>query len=432
MIVSSQMKFWIAFLLSGTLDEFAELGDIENIFTDQEALKIYHYVRETIAKHGVVPSLESVESYLGETFPALVGETSWGILLDQITDLWIKSNMQRVFNEAAEIVQSGKEPTVALDNCISELSLIKAQALGPSVSVFTKMGPSVIKQYKLAKAGTVGVMLGVPYIDNQMMGLRKGDLMSLVARTRVGKSWWLLSIAKNIFDQGKRVLFISMEMSREACEERLASLWSGIPYFFIRRGELPTLPKNMEVEFFNTVTKIEASGEIIIVDANLSVTAEDVLSLSIQHQPDVIIVDGAYLFQASRRKGSSWEMIIDSCNYLKSRVAVKTPVIASWQFNREAVKKLKKKGQDGDPDLEDIAGSDAIGNISSVVLSMLVPTDQGLADSGMDEYRTIKIIKGRSGETGQFRINWLFNKMDFSEYVEGSKHDLDNVASNWE
>jgi len=67
--------------------------------------------------------------------------------------------------------------------------------------------------------------------------------------------------------------------------------------------------------------------------------------------------------------------------------------------------------------LEDIAYSDVIGQVCSVVIG-LFDKDQGIE---VDKQRKVTILKGRNGEIGSFKINWYFDAqgpegfMDFSE-----------------
>jgi len=85
-------------------------------------------------------------------------------------------------------------------------------------------------------------------------------------------------------------------------------------------------------------------------------------------------------------------------------------VVCSWQFNRDAAKKFKKKGGDT-PDLEDIGYSDAIGQHSSIVLGLL--QDENLATA---QYRQVHVLKGRGGEQGTFSVLWDFLHSDFGEH----------------
>jgi hypothetical protein len=65
---------------------------------------------------------------------------------------------------------------------------------------------------------------------------------------------------------------------------------------------------------------------------------------------------------------------------------------------------------DEEAGLDDIGYSDAIGQSSSIALGLF--QEEGIETMNS---RRIKIMKGRSGEVGQFSIAWDFTSMDFRQ-----------------
>jgi len=156
-----------------------------------------------------------------------------------------------------------------------------------------------------------------------------------------------------------------------------------------------------------------------IVDGNLTATVKDVILLARQLRPDVVYVDGAYLLRHPSPKASNWERVKDNAEALKQQLAgeLGIPVVASYQFNREAAKKsMDATG------LEHIGGSDAIGQIATIVLGLFEPDSVETLNQ-----KHVDIMKGRNGEMGGFDVNWIFDDypfMDFSQVAEKSKDDL--------
>jgi hypothetical protein len=93
------------------------------------------------------------------------------------------------------------------------------------------------------------------------------------------------------------------------------------------------------------------------------------------------------------------------------------PVVQSFQFNREASKKNM-----GEVGLENIAGSDAIGQLSSVVLGLF--EDEGIETALQ---RKIRVLKGRNGEQGEFSINWRFGGL--GKWIEEDHHTDKNTSN---
>jgi replicative DNA helicase len=159
-----------------------------------------------------------------------------------------------------------------------------------------------------------------------------------------------------------------------------------------------------------------------VIDGNLAASAEDVFQLSDMLGCVVVIVDGAYLLRHKNAKLDRYQRAAENVELIKRFVTEQDQAcFCSWQFNRVAAAKNQKK--QGSADLEDIGSSDAIGQISSVVLGLF-------QEEGVETMvrRQIKILKGRNGEVGQMDVNWDFMNMDFTEVKYGAEQE--KVMSN--
>jgi hypothetical protein len=77
------------------------------------------------------------------------------------------------------------------------------------------------------------------------------------------------------------------------------------------------------------------------------------------------------------------------------------------------------KGEKGG--LENIGYSDAIGQISSIVLAL---EEEDSAETL--HRRKLRLLKGRNGEVGEFDINWHFHNMNFDQ-VDVDDAPLENI-----
>jgi hypothetical protein len=103
-----------------------------------------------------------------------------------------------------------------------------------------------------------------------------------------------------------------------------------------------------------------------------------------------------------------YKRVAENADLMKQELAAIAPLCVSWQFAKTASKKNAKKGEK--PGLEDIGYSDAIPQVSSVVLATLQEETHEAYET-----RVIDILKGRNGEVGRFKTNWNFMQMDFTE-----------------
>ena len=337
----------------------------------------------------------------------------------------VEYSLKKSMTEAAEQLKANT-PDAALGTMAQTVMDLLREFYGTSVVDFRQAYELLMPVYLEQKKGIKGLMLGWPTLDEMTGGLMVGDLISYVGRPALGKTWQMLYGCHHGWLQseldpnspGLSRMFVSMEMNTVAIEQRLASMHLSIPAFKVKNGQLANYgPEGGSLgKFKKGLKKLEGfKAPLWVVDGNLTATVEDVEALARQLKPDAIFIDGAYLLQHPKAK-DRYARVAENLDLLKKNVAPIAPTVASWQFNRGASKK-KKEGED--PDLEDIGYSDAIGQHSSLVL--------GLFEAGSVEtlnLRRVKVLKGRSGETGEFMINFRFDTMDFSEVVETSVEHL--------
>ena len=105
-----------------------------------------------------------------------------------------------------------------------------------------------------------------------------------------------------------------------------------------------------------------------VVDGNFTATVEDIFVLARQLKPDGIWIDGAYLLKHPKER-DRFKRVAENADMIKQNLSDICPVVCSWQFAKSAVKKNFKKGEK--PGLEDIGYSDAIAQVSSLVMATL-------------------------------------------------------------
>ena len=145
-----------------------------------------------------------------------------------------------------------------------------------------------------------------------------------------------------------------------------------------------------------------------ILDGNLSNSVEDIYGHARQLNPDCIYIDGAYLLTHPKER-DRFRRVAENTDLIKRELASLCPVECSWQLNREAAKKKKTE----DVGLSEIGYSDAIGQISSVVLGLFQEESVETVAA-----RQVHVMKGRNGEVGKFKTRWDFNYCDFAEIAE--------------
>lgn len=403
--------------------QFQRLGLSKDLFSGEEEKGLFLELESHISKYGVVPT-EDTAIEMGIDLSLDLEPPSY--YLSKVESRALHQKVKKALLSSQESLKS-REPEEAL-TILTDLVYSQIQHKYKNTLVnFTKEGHDLIKSdyvTRMLMGDMYGVRFGYDYLDSMTLGLTEGDLAAIIGRPAQGKTYQMLHMAHyNWFHQKKVPMFVSMEMKPLPLAQRLTAMHTHKPISHLKKSELSTSSyKGM----LNVLSKISGTErDFWIVDGNLTARVQDIEVLAHQLKPDVILVDGAYLLKASKNFSSNWERIADTCEAMKQRIAsdLGIPTIASYQFNRAAVDSKSKGG------LEHIAGADVIPQIASIVLG-------NYQEEGVEtlKERLIKILKGRNGETGEFRIRWFFDEMsdknkfmDFSEITK-EEQELENAT----
>ncbi|MEW6455099.1 MAG: DnaB-like helicase C-terminal domain-containing protein [Acidobacteriota bacterium] len=137
----------------------------------------------------------------------------------------------------------------------------------------------------LTTSKSPGITLGLPTIDRATRGFRFGEILLIMARTTVGKTFLALNILKNIVStHTEKIGFFSLEMPKESITERLWQI-----YFNLNAEQVLAVSSNLEYqeEFLNTFKNVEIFSNIysieeirrIIKNKNLRIIFIDFLDL---------------------------------------------------------------------------------------------------------------------------------------------------------
>ena len=146
---------------------------------------------------------------------------------------------------------------------------------------------------------------GIRAIDEKIGGWQRSDLVILAARPGMGKTSFVLSIARNAalkFD--KKVAFFSLEMSATQLVHRLFAIESGISSEKISKGKLN------ESEWIRLMEKINVLfSSNLIIDDTPALSIFDLRAkcrrLKAHNDIDLVIVDYLQLMQGNEEGGKT-------------------------------------------------------------------------------------------------------------------------------
>lgn len=419
---SAGRKLLSAIVDKQDMDVLIQGGVSPEMFKDSEKV-LLDFIVGHLNSYGVVPSRDTVEHKLGDCVVEAPEPCKY--YLEEVESRYVQSELKRMMIDAQPLLAEEK-PYDAFNMMLDRISDLNMHKKRKSLVDFRHIADMVHEAYVKQKAMEDGTFLplGWESFDGFSGGLRAGDVCSVVGRPASGKTFLTLYSAHKSWKKGHKPLVVSMEMTNLVIGQRLASMDASKPLTQLLKGVLTssaykslysTLEENKKAEF-----------PFWMVDGNLTATVDDIILLCRQLQPSSVFIDGAYLLRHPNPKVSRWDKLTDNAEWIKQRIATDLgiPVVCSYQFSREVTKKKKKDGEKAG--LEDIYGSDAIGQLSSLVLGLMEE------ETVETQYRRkVDILKGRNGETGSFLINWDFHKMDFSE-IKSKKDENGNPVEDTE
>ena len=396
------------------LHEYFRLAPPPELFKGEE-LELYELFKRHSAKYGTLPSRETIQAETGVLIATTKPAEPPEFYLDKMSNRHIFLGMKSTMLMAQDLMNDD-QPTKALELTKKHLTNMTVFMNQNRTVDYSKSGYDIVKDAytKAAKGIDPGIMSGWAHLDEMTNGMAGGDVMSLVGRPGAGKTYLLLYMALHAwYEHGEVPMFVSMEMKPKLLIQRLAAMNARVSISKLKKGFLPDPALDRLLETLGGNRK--GRPPFWIIDGALSANIEDIIMYARQFKPTSIYIDGAYLLSNANTRMSRWERVCENAERIKGDIAesLDLPVHPSYQFNRDAVKGGKKL----EAKLENIGGSDAIGQVSSVVLAMMNPETVETLTS-----RDVTIMKGRSGETGEFRINWKFDSgpdyMNFTQLPE--------------
>jgi len=275
--------------------------------------------------------------------------------------------------------------------------------------------------------GLSGVPSGFPSLDKITLGWQPSDLIILAARPSVGKTAFVLNVARNAsVDHRCPVAFFSLEMPAIQLVKRMMVSETGLSADKIKGGVKlePYEWKQLEIKLMD-LTKAP-----LYIDDTPSLPVMEFRSkakrLVKQKGVKLIIVDYLQLMQgpAELRGFREQEVAAISRTLKATAKELNVPIIALSQLSRNAV---TRQGSNNRPQLNDLRESGSIEQDADMVIFIHRADYQGLSDNPEDIGKTTIIIaKHRNGEIGDINMTFRHAEVKFVDNEE----TLANFAEN--
>ena len=369
-------------------------------------------VIENLDQHGKLAGIGGAAyiTQLINAVPTSLNAVSYGHVVEETAT---RRRMLEAANQIAQMAYREDEALeMALDEAVKAVHAIgdklDKRALVPFGEVMSQVYDRVNQAAQAQQRGEhLGISTGFRDLDDLLGGLQPADLIVVAARPGLGKTSFLLSMAKNITQQEKpqHIAIFSLEMPNEQLGLRIIAQETGLNTQRVRNGELS------EAEWTQFTHAAEDLSHIPIhTDDTPAIAPLQMLSkarrLHQQHKLDLILVDYLQLMSGGGRHENRVQEVSSISRQLKLIAKeLRVPVLAAAQLSRAVEQRADKR-----PVLSDLRESGAIEQDSDVVLFLYRPED---AEDGRTE---VIIAKHRNGPLGVVPLRFIEQQAKFQDF----------------
>ncbi len=251
----------------------------------------------------------------------------------------------------------------------------------------------------------IGIPCGIGALDRMITGLNKSDLIIVGARPGMGKTSFVLNIAREVAMKAKKtVCFFSLEMTRDQLAQRMLSNEASIESSKLRTGDLTAEEWTRLAQAGTHLSEAE-----IYFDETSNITVPQMKAkLRRMKKVDLVIIDYLGLIHSAEKSENRVTEVTKITKGLKVMAKeLGIPVIVCAQLSRGT----EVKGKSHRPALSDLRESGSIEQDADIVLFLYRDTyydgEKSEGEERSDQNKAECIVaKNRHGEVGTVDLHW--------------------------
>ena len=335
---------------------------------------------------------------------------------------------------AAQIENNAFDESIDVDDLLQEaegkLFEISQRNVKKDVTQIDPVITAALDQIQAAAnrtSGLSGLQTGFHELDKVTSGWQNSDLIIIAARPAMGKTAFVLSMAKNMaVNYNIPIAVFSLEMSNLQLVNRLISNVCELPGEKIKSGQLTSL------EWDQLMARIKhLNGAQLYIDDTASLSVFELRTkarrLVREHNIKMLIIDYLQLMNASGMKFGSREQEVSMISRSLKQLAkeLNIPIIALSQLSRQ----VENRSDNKRPQLSDLRESGAIEQDADIVCFIHRPEYYYHSDtdpSGKDIRGLAEFIiaKHRSGSVKDVNMRFRAQFARFENWLEESGESI--------
>ena len=345
---------------------------------------------------------------------------------------------RRMITFSSQVEMQAFDPSIDIDDLLQQaegqLFEISQTQLKREVTQIDPVISLALEQIQTAAnsdSNLSGLPSGYTELDRYTSGWQNSDLIIIAARPAMGKTAFVLSMAKNIaVDYSFPIAIFTLEMANVQLVKRLMSNVAELSGEKLKSGDLS--PDEWE-RLNNRLRNVYSAPLYLDETPGLSITElrTKARRLVREHGVRMIMIDYLQLMNASGMKFGSREQEVSTISRSLKALAkeLNIPIIALSQLNRSTESREDKR-----PVLSDLRESGAIEQDADIVCFIHRPEyylRSGVDAEGNDVRGMAELIiaKHRSGAVGTVKLRFTSRFARFENWEDAYESALDMVNS---
>jgi replicative DNA helicase len=388
------------------LDDF--LVDVE-WFDDELNRKVFLKVRQVFQDGDVTPVSVAYDensvfvSRVYDSYSAcFASRVSFEYYLGKLRESWAKRIIRLGLENLLGDDADSKEMVAEANRILQKAELQESEDLVSSPVSYHK------KYLEQMSEGVAFMPSAWSRLNKLIGGWRDSGFYLVGGRPGQGKTTVLLQAAWDLARQGKKVLFVSLEMPVLQLQHRILSQTLSIDVTKIADNDLNFRLLNSDGTW-RMANDVVRDAQELLNDNLLMISPESVSPMSlralIRRQQrvsglDAVFVDYLQISDDDEKHSIRSDQVRSiSGKYKKIARKFDLPLITAVQLNREVEARVK-----GSPKLTDISESDKPGMDADVAIMIHRELQEGDNPDGQGSDLYLKIVKNRHGQTGSARF----------------------------
>jgi len=381
-----------------------EAGIEDDWFFVAENKAVWKFIRQHWTKYEEVPTAVTVKDNF-PTYRLLAVEDSLEYLVDQLIDYRKRQHAIEIVQNAADYIASGDHSAAIVEMSKGVAQLYEEGVSQSSDLDLTDNPEQRYQEYldvKTRDGGLLGYPTGFRTIDEATAGLQAGQLITIIAPPKTGKSVLAMQIAVNVHERGHVPMFQSFEMTNVEQQHRHDAMRANIAHSRLTRGKLNL---DEEKRYKESLKRMENMQKFYLTDSASAMTVSGLQAKIEKIRPEIVFVDGVYLMIDERSGEAGTPQALTSITRDLKRLAQRyeIPLVVSTQV---LLWKMKKRQ----------VSADSIGYSSSFFQDSDVILGLQKQDEDDDSSRELRIVASRNSGPASSDLLWDWEGGRFEEY----------------